>query len=98
MRPCEVLRLSTAAPENPFKILPSQAYVELKSAYCVAVYPRFVRLDIYVTRATPAKLMLKLSPAMTAAKRGILIPANARDANAAIAAACKIPPMTRVRM
>src|SRR6516164_11391518 len=98
MRPREALKLSTAVPENPFKILPSQAYVELKSAYCVAVYPRLVRLDIYVTSATPAKLMLKLSPAMTAAKRGMLAPANARVAYAAIAAACTMPPMMRARM
>src|SRR5215467_3998665 len=98
MRPCEALRLSTVAPENPFKIFPSQAYVELKSAYCVAVYPRLVRLDMYAISATPAKLKLKLSPAKTAAKRRMLRPANARVANEAVAAACKTPPMIRARM
>src|SRR6266576_2107447 len=53
---------------------------------------------MYATSATPAKLMPKLSPTMTSAKRGMLVPANARVAYAAIAAACTMPPMTSARM
>src|SRR5205807_197275 len=53
---------------------------------------------MYATSATPAKLMPKLSPTMTSAKRGMLVPANARVAYAAIAAACTMPPMTSPRM
>src|SRR5438128_515050 len=37
---------STAAPENPLRNFPSSAYVDDNIAYCVAVYPRLVRLDM----------------------------------------------------
>src|SRR6201987_5737125 len=98
MRPCVELRCSTAAPENPFKIFPSQAYVELRSAYCVAVYPRLVRLDIYATSATPAKLRLKWAPAMTGAKGGMQNPAHAAAEIAVAPAACRTPPIMSARM
>src|SRR5207237_9570617 len=59
-------RRSTITPEKPLANLPTYVYAELRSAYCVAVYPRLVRLDMYVTSATPATPIPKLSAKITA--------------------------------
>jgi len=91
-------RRSTITPEKPLANLPTYVYAELRSAYCVAVYPRLVRLDMYVTSATPAKPIPKLSAKITAPNTRTSGPAYAIVAKLAITRIFKMTPAISVLM
>jgi len=59
--------------QNPFQIFPARRRWTQRAHYCVAGYhnknSQMVRLGQYATSATTERLMPKLSPTMTSAKK-----------------------------